>query len=562
MRLPLALHQFALVLGVTATSTAVPAASRPAPPRLAVVISIDQFRYDYLTRFRPYFEAGGFERLLEGGANFENCTYRYASTKTAVGHATMLTGCNPEAHGIVGNEWADPTTLLSVIAVEDEDAPLVGLAPSTMRLPGGTLDKRAGRSPRHLLAPALGERLKETFGAEAKVFGISNKDRSAILMAGAHADGVYWDESGRFITSAYYRDTLPSWVEAFNAQGWVDGHYGARWDRLRDANAYDTVQGPDDAPGEFEGDGFARTFPKILTGGEARPIGAFYSVFDMSPFASEFLALFARELIEQEHLGTDDTPDLLCISFSQIDALGHAYGPDSHEVMDAALRLDHVLAAFLSYLDERIGADNYVLVVTADHGVAPLPERSMAARPDGSPMRVRVKDLIARMTAALDGAFGPLPAGEVWFVHDNQGFHFRPSALAARGVEVAKASDVLRDALKHDPIIETAFTRAELQAAPREGTSLAALVRRSYHEARGQDVVYVVHPFFVEKSDVGTNHGTPWIYDRHVPQLWYGAGVPSGWRSEPTGMEDLAPTLAALLHVPPPARATGQSRLE
>ena len=526
-------------------------------PRLAVAISVDQLRYDYLPRFRAYFGPGGFERMLAGGLNFENCTYSYAATKTAVGHATMLTGCNPEAHGIIANEWLDHDTHRLAAAVEDHDAPLVGLAPTTMRLPGGALDPRSGRSPQRLLAPTVGDQLRTTYGPAAKVFGVSNKDRSAILMAGHDAHGAYWDENGRFVTSTYYRAELPGWVDAFNRRQRAESYFGATWQRRLAAEIYDTVQGPDDAPGEFSGDGLDRTFPHVIDGGQTRPAGSFYGAFDISPFASEVLAEFARELVIEEQLGTDDTPDLLCLSFSQIDSLGHNYGPDSHEIMDAIVRLDAILAGLLAFLDERIGKDNYVVVLTADHGVAPLPERTTEAG-SGISTRVNGRELDGRMSAALDAVFGTLPEGERWFVRDNQGYRFRTTALAAKNADPARAAAALRDALRRDPIIETAFTREEVLAAPRDGTSLIALIRRSVFPAPAQDVFYVTRPDFVEKPDFGTNHGSPWLYDRHVPQLWYGAGVRAGTRSEAVGMEDIAPTLAALLRIPPPAKATGR----
>lgn len=530
-----------------------------APPRLAVVIAVDQLRYDYLVRFRPYFAEDGFERLLSCGTNFENCTYRYASTKTAVGHATMLSGCNPDVHGIVGNEWVDRETLLSGVAVEDVEAPLVGLAPSTMRLPGGTLDPRSGRSPRRMLAASIGDQLKAVHGATSKVLGVSNKDRSAILMAGARADGAYWDESGRFVTSRYYHEELPAWVEAFNERRIPDSFYGKTFDRLLDSSIYDAVQGPDDAAGEYEETGLDRTFPHRIDGGELAPRGDFFTVFDASPFSSEFLAAFAEELILQENLGQDTVPDLLCISFSQIDVLGHAYGPDSHEIMDAMIRLDRILAGLFRFLDQRVGPGRFVIVLTSDHGVAPMPERTAVAQPRIQAERIRAKDLDARMADALNRQFGPLSADEPWFVHDNEGYHFRPDAIAAKHLTLDVVSSFLRDALKRDPVIETAYTRAEIHGAhATTNDPLLALVRRSYLDGRGQDVVYVIKPFFVKKSGSGAQHGTPWIYDRHVPQLWYGAGVPRSWRAEPVGMEDIAPTLAAILGIPPPPQATGQ----
>lgn len=527
------------------------------PPRLAVAISVDQLRADYLVRFRPHFGPDGFERLLSGGTDFGNCTYRYAATKTAVGHATMLSGAHPEVHGIVGNEWVDRETLLSGAAVEDSTAPLVGLAPTTMRLPGGTLDPRAGRSPRRFLAATVGDQLKATYGSHARVFGVSNKDRSAILMAGPRADGAFWDESGRMVTSTYYGTALPAWVEAFNARHLVESYHGETWERLLPVEHYDALQGPDDAAGELIGDGLDRTFPHVIDGGVPTPVGPFYAAFDNAPFANEFLEQFARELVMQERLGADDIPDLLCVSFSQVDSLGHNYGPDSHEIMDTILRLDRTIASFLRFLDDQVGRGRYTVVLTADHGVAPLPERADAATGGQPRHRVRVKELDTRMEAVLNSTLGPLPPDELWLVRDNQGYHVRSSALESARVERARAAQVLRDALRRDPLVETAYTRDEVLAASREGESLLTLIRRSYHDARSQDVVYVLKANYVEKADHGTTHGTPWLYDRHVPQVWYGAGVPRGRRTEPVGVEDIAPTLAEILRVPAPPGATG-----
>jgi len=548
-----------LVVTVAAVLGAVPVRADDAPPRLALIIAVDQLRYDYLIRFRPYFVADGFERLLSGGTNFENCTYRYAATKTAVGHATMSTGAHPMVHGIVGNEWVEPETLLSVVSVEDVDSPLVGLARSTMRLPGGGLDPRSGRSPRRLVAGTVGDQLKATYGPQARVFGISNKDRSAILMAGARADGAYWDESGRIVTSRYYREELPDWVEAFNDRRLVEATFGTTWKRLLDPAVYDATQGPDEADGELVGLGLDPTFPHTLNGGLKHPGPDFYGAFDNSPEASEFLATFAREIIVNEHLGADATPDLLCVSFSQVDSIGHNYGPDSHEIMDSIVRLDRTLAAFLGWLDERVGAGRYVVVLTSDHGVAPNPERTAALHPHIPTARIRTRDLDASMAAALDSAFGAPPENDTWFVRDNQGYHLRPSALAARGVTREAAATVLRDALRLDARIESAWTRTEILAAPQSGDALLTLVRRSYFAGHGTDVHYVVKPWFVERSEYGTTHGSPWIYDRQVPQVWYGRGVPRAWRAEAVGMEDIAPTLAALLRIPTPLQSIGRT---
>ncbi|MES1168582.1 MAG: alkaline phosphatase family protein, partial [Oleiharenicola lentus] len=242
------------------------AAEQPVP-RLVVVISIDQMRADYLERFRPYFGEGGFKRLLEGGADYTNCHYEHAVTKTGPGHATILSGVHANVHGIIANEWLDRSTFIQGNNVEDVNSPLVGLPPRADRYANPTFAAKAGRSPRNFLGVTVGDRLKARYGATAKVFGIADKDRAAILMAGPKADGAYWEEDGVFVTSTYYRPALPDWLVRFNRAFDTPQYFGRVWERALDPAIYDKVQGPDDAPGEQAEDGLATTFPKKVDGG-------------------------------------------------------------------------------------------------------------------------------------------------------------------------------------------------------------------------------------------------------------------------------------------------------
>ncbi|MEY4939263.1 MAG: Alkaline phosphatase PafA precursor [Verrucomicrobiota bacterium] len=532
-------------------------AAEPAPrPGLAVVIAIDQFRSDYLTRFRPYFGQGGFKRLLEGGAEYQNCHYRHAVTITAPGHATILSGVHANVHGITANEWLDRDSWMMMNSVEDRAAPLVGV--DAGKAGPALLAEKSGRSPRNFHATTVGDQLKLRHGANSKVFAASNKDRSAILLGGALADGAYWDENGRFVTSRYYRPALPAWIEAFNAERRADAKFGATWDRLRDAAIYDAVQGPDDAPGETADFGFTRTLPKKVTGGADKITPKFYTAFDNSPFSAVFLGEFVERAIREEKLGHHAATDLLCVSFSQIDVMGHSYGPDSHEMMDSVLRLDRVIASLLDCLDREVGLANCLIVLTADHGGAPMPERVQALNPGIPAGRVNNADVDAAARKALDSAFGGLAAGELWFTRDNAGFHLRPTALAAKNVRAEDAARVLKESVLALPYIAAAFTRAEILAAPPEGESLAAMMRRSYFPPRDRDVVYVTKPYFFVKPASGTSHGSPYAYDTNVPQLWYGAGIAPGIHRERVGVDDIAPTLASLLGVPEPPQAQGR----
>jgi len=526
------------------------------PPRLTVVISIDQMRADYLERFRPYFGDGGFKRLTDEGAWFKDCHYQHAVTKTAPGHATILSGVHANVHGIVANEWLNRQTFIQGNNVEDVNAPLVGLPPRLDRYANATFAAKAGRSPRNFLGVTVGDRLKARYAA-AKVFGIADKDRAAILMAGPKADGAYWTEEGRFVTSTYYRPALPAWLEEFNAARGPAHHFGEVWDRLLDPAIYDRVQGPDDAPGEQAEDGLPTTFPKKLDGGKPQVSLTFYDAFDHAPMDNELVADAAEELVKAEHLGADDVPDLLCVGFSQPDKVGHAYGPDSHEIMDTYLRLDRTLAELFQFLDRQVGAGRYVVVLTADHGVPPLPETTQSKLGADAAGRLSGGALDRYLFAALDAAYGPLPANAYWAVRDNSGYHLNPAALAAKNLTPTQLEEKIRDLLLQYPMISKVYTRDQL-TGPWPLDEFGEMERLSFYPPRGTDVVYIPKPFFVERGPVGTTHGTPYEYDTHVPQVWFGAGVKPGVHDERVAVEDLAPTLAAMLGVTLPPEAKGK----
>jgi predicted AlkP superfamily pyrophosphatase or phosphodiesterase len=517
------------------------------PPRLAVVISVDQMRADYLERFRPYFGADGFNRLTTGGAYFTHNYYNHGVTITAPGHATLLSGVNANIHGIVQNEWRDPKTFIEGNSVEDVASPLVGLAPQ------GPVAAKSGRSPRNFLGTTVGDRLKEKYGAKAKVFGVADKDRASILMAGAKADGAYWGEEGIFVTSTYYRRELPAWVRAYNAAHPVEADYGKVWERLLDPAIYDRVQGPDDATGEFVGHGLTRTFPKHIDGGKPGLSSSFYWALDLAPWNNDLVEGLAERLIEVEQLGTDPTPDLLCVGFSQTDRIGHSYGPDSHEVMDSYLRLDLTLARFLSYLDRKIGPDGYVVVLTADHGVGPIPEQTVEKHGAGAGGRIRPSEFDAYLKQALETEWGALPEENYWLVRDGTGARINPAALAAKQLTSSRVQQAIRAAALKFPGVAEVWTRDELTSDQPLG-GFGERIRLSYHVERSADVVFVFKPYWLLSAATNpAGHGSPYDYDSHVPQVWFGAGIKPGVRPERVAAEDLAPTLAQLLGVDLPA---------
>lgn len=532
------------------------AAAPPPPPSLVVVLTIDQFRADYLQRFREFFVPGGFRLLLEQGATFADCRYRHAVTKTAAGHAVVLTGVHADVHGIINNAWVDRTTLKRVNCVEDDSVQIIGRADdrSGGRLPTGVLPM--GASPRRLLATTVGDELKLATGGRAKVIGISSKDRSAILLAGKLADAAYWMDKGRIVSSTHYMKELPAWVRAFNEAGRVDSYFGRTWDRLLPADVYDRVQGPDAAPGEAADYGVGITFPRRVDGGAARLSPAYYEAFESSPFKNEVLLDFARATIEQEKLGQRGVTDVLCLSFSTNDTVGHNFGPDSHEVMDITLRTDRMLADLFKLLDAQIGLQRCTIVFTADHGIAPLPERVKGLGAGVSAGRVDNALLLKTCEAALDRAYGPLADGKRWLVVDESSLLFLHGVLEEKRVNRAEAEKVVRDALLTVEFVAAAYTRTEMLAGQLTGEYAAATLL-SFNRERSGDLYYQMKPFWVDRK-TGTNHGTPYNYDVHVPLLWFGAGVKPGVRLERVGVDDIAPTLCHQLGIPLPARAQGR----
>lgn len=539
-------------LGVEARAASEPTSAAPA---LVVVVMVDQFRADYLERFREHFGPGGLRLLMDRGANFVDCRYRHAVTKTAAGHAVVLTGVHANLHGIINNAWIDRGSLKKVNCVEDDSVQLLGTDErGGVRLPGAVVPIAA--SPRRLLVPTVGDEVKLRHGARSKVIGISSKDRSAILLAGKLADAAYWMDRGRMVTSTHYMKTLPAWVEAFNATGRVDSFFGKTWDRLLPVEAYDRLQGPDSAPGEAADYGLGTTFPRQVNGGADRIGPAYYEAFECSPFKSEVLGDFARTVIENEKLGQRGVTDVLCVSYSVNDTVGHNFGPDSHEVMDITLRTDRMLAELFAFIDARVGLNRCTIVFTADHGIAPLPERVKTLSPALSAGRIDNVKLLKTCETALDRAYGPLSDGRHWLVIDESSLLFLRGVLEEKKAVPAEAEKIVRDALLTLEFVEAAYTRTEMMAGRIDGAYAAATLL-SFNRERSGDLYYQMKPYWVDRK-TGTNHGAPYNYDVHVPLLWFGVGVKAGTHVERVGVDDIAPTLAHILNVMVPPMAQGR----
>jgi arylsulfatase A-like enzyme len=509
------------------------------PARLVVVLSVDQLRGDYLERFRPHFGDGGFERLLTQGAVFTQAVYEHAVTKTCPGHAVVLTGAHAADNGVISNEWWNPATGRVEYCAFDAAAPLIGM-------------EGEGRSPRRLRVPTLGDVLKLA-DSRTRVISVAGKDRSAIMLGGHLADGVWWAKDTLFVTSRYYADTLPDWIRRFNAARAFTRYFGSAWDRLLAPSAYATL-GIDEAQGERDKAGMGLAFPHIIGAGGPRPGPHFIEALEYSPFHDDIVLEFALEAMRAEKLGLDEAPDILAVGLSATDRVGHAFGPDSHEMLDMMIRTDRLLARLFDVLEQEIGLDHVLVVLTSDHGVAPLPETVQQHRAGTAATRISADSIESLVDRALVKRFG----GSGWVSNADAPYIYLNHATAqGRGVDADEAARHARDVLRQQPWIHTALTHTEVtgQRAAGSRTPLAL----SFDPRRSGDVMFAQAPWTVIQGDAdGTTHGSQWLYDRHVPLIFMGAGIRPGTHTGYASVADIASTLAEVLRIPPPPAASGR----
>ncbi len=492
-----------------------------AHPKLVVVIVIDQFRGDYLERYRDQFGDGGFRLFLDHGAYFTDCNYDYANTRTAPGHATLFTGTYSNGHGIISNEWWDPQKKREVTAVQDDGTRMVGV-PSN----------GPGASPHNLLSDTLGDELKLATQGKSRVFAISLKDRAAILPGGFAADGAYWVDpnTAAWITSTYYRSELPDWVQKFNESKRAEKYLNREW---KDANG--NVLRPSATPKR----------------GGMRDA---YSDLAKTPFANDYELEFAREAVVYEHLGAGPATDLLAISLSANDILGHQVGPDSPEMQAMALAMDRQLADFFNFLGHQIGLANVWIALSADHGVAPLPAvatklRIPAANLDGQKQR-------ARLNVILNAKLSPGRSNNYVSMLDYPLAFLDESAFTAIRMKEEDAERVVADAMKQMGV-RGYFTRVQLAQGSVPATPWGRKFLNSYSPEVPWFVMGIPKPFEVGGAS-GTNHGAPYTYDTHVPLAFYGLAFEPGIYRTHAEPVDLAVTLASLLGINAPAHAVGR----
>ena len=512
----------ALVAALTCT---LPAGAAPATddvPRLIVLVAVDQGRYDYLPRFAGQF-TGGFKVLMDEGAVFTNAHLDHYPSVTAVGHSAMLTGAPPSVSGIIGNDWYDRAEKRNVTSVED---------PGTVRLGAAVAP---GASPHRLRISTVGDELKMAHPG-SRVVSMSFKDRSAVLMGGRMADvALWWDgQSGAFVSSTWYDTALPEWAAAFNAARPADAWVGKEWRAVSD----------DGTPGAL-----LKTLP--ATAGPE-----YYGSLYDSAFGNDLLVSLAEAALEGEDLGSRETTDILALSFSCNDAVGHGKGPHSPLVQDITVRTDRALGRLLETIDRRVGLARTLVIVTADHGVAPVPEQMKEWKMPGG--RFSREALEASANAALEAAFGP----GAW-VEGRAGsaVYLNRDLIAEKGLDPAAVQRVLASGLEAVSPTWRAYTRDQLLEGrvPPDRWSRRVLV--SFDRERSGDVEVLLEPYWMSGAS-GTTHGTTWSYDTHIPLMLMGPGIRSGRYHDSVVLNDLAPTLATLLGIETPSGASGRALSE
>jgi predicted AlkP superfamily pyrophosphatase or phosphodiesterase len=492
-----------------ALSLPAPAQVAPAErPKLVLLIAADQFRYDYLPRFRKEYTSG-LKMLLDRGAVFANAHLEHYPTVTAIGHATMLSGATPALSGIIGNDWYDRETGKQVTSVSDGSTKTIGGS-------GGM-----GSSPHRLLVSTVGDELKRS-GMAAKVIGVSLKDRSAILPAGRRADAAYWydTKTGDFVSSTWYFDELPDWVQKWNAEKQADRFAGKSWMENRKL--------PD------------------------QPGAALYAATYSSSFGNDLLADFAIRAMEIEKLGQRDATDLLSVSFSSNDAVGHTHGPDSAEARAVSIATDRTLGRLFERVDQLVGLANTIIVFTADHGVGPRPEILQSERMPGG--RLTNPEFFAPVKTALEQTFG---SGQWLLSTAGSSPYFNYSLIEEKKIDPADVERIAARALYGEPHVARVYTRQQLLDGRAPADRFDARVIRSFHPQRSGDLEVLLDPYWIRGKTVAT-HGSPYLYDSHIPLIFAGPGIRPGRYLGAAALNDAAPTLAGILDIEIPSGSVGR----
>lgn len=535
----------AVLTWVLAALSVLSFAQKPAPagiarPKLVVGIVVDQMRWDFLYRYYDRYEAsGGFKRLVNQGFTCENTFIPYAPTITACGHACVYTGSVPAINGITGNGWWDRAEGRSVYCVEDKSVQTVGATGSAGEM-----------SPKNLLATTITDELRLATNFRSKTIGVAIKDRGAILPAGHAANGAFWydGKSGKWISSTYYGKELPSWVNTFNDKKLPDQYFEKGWNTLYPINTY--VQSTADQK-EYESrplGSSAAGFPYELK----RFIGNNYGAISSTPYGNTFTLEMAKAALQGEQLGKGNFTDFLAVSLSSPDYIGHSFGPNSIETEDGYLRLDKDLGAFLNHLDQQVGKGQYLVFLTADHGVAHVPgfmkENKLPGGTfdDGAWMR--------KMNADLNVKFGQ---DKLILSMYNYQVHLNYALMDSADIDEEDVVKMITRTLRKEEAVANVFETADISETTLNATVKERITNGIFYPRSG-DIQFVLKPGYIDGGKTGTTHGLWNPYDAHIPLVFYGWNVKPGKTNRETYMNDIAPTIAAMLRIQMPSGSVGK----
>jgi predicted AlkP superfamily pyrophosphatase or phosphodiesterase len=515
-------------------------------PKLVVGIVVDQMRWDYVNKFKPFFtSSNGFIRFLNEGSSCDNTLIPYVPTVTACGHASVYTGSVPSINGIAGNNWFDNEKQKTVYCVEDPSVQSVGVE-----------NNAAGKmSPINLWTSTIGDEMKIASNFKSKVIGISLKDRGAILPAGHSADGAFWYDSktGKFISSTYYGPQLPNWVNQYNSLNRPDSLYTLDWNLSLAKSIYEA--NCDNDQNEYESTPLGKEqtgFPYHLHGF----IGKDYSKITSTPHGNTLVAELAQQAILNEKLGQDNITDLLAISFSSPDYIGHSFGPDSWETLDGYVKLDALIAQLFATLDKQVGKNNYTVFLTADHAVANIPGFSKKHKlPGGIVIEEKIKKGLSEYISSKGFDSKLVSAIREYNIH------FNHSLMDSLMVSNEKLIAVCTQYLEKLPEVLQVVDARKATAAPLP-QNLRERIANGFNPQRAGDLLIVTKSGYVDGGITGTSHGVIYNYDAHIPFMIVGNGIKHGVVNSPTFMTDIAPTITTLLGIQMPSGSIGKPVLE
>ena len=514
-------------------------ASNADKPKLVVGIVVDQMRYDFLYRYSEKYSSGGFKRLMNEGFNCRNNHYNYAPTVTAAGHAAIFTGSIPAINGIIGNEWFNQKTGKSVYCVEDSSVRTVGS------------DSKAGlMSPKNLLVSTITDQLKIANNFESKTIGIALKDRGSILPAGHTANAAYWFDSknGAWITSSFYMNDLPQWVKDFNSMKMPQKYMAEGWKTLLPIEKYTESTADNQAyEAKLSGEKTA-TFPHELA---AQSGVNLLEVIRTTPFGNTLTKDFALVAIQNENLGKSPKTDFLTISFSSPDYVGHAFGPNSIEVEDTYLRLDKDIEEILTSLDNSLGKGNYLVFLSADHGVADVPGFWQSQKLPAGVVDAAISS--REVKTALKTAFGE---GEFIIAEDNSQLYLNANLMEEKKISYTQIYEIVRKTLLKRDDVADVIDLHNLANSTLPDYQLS-YVKNGFNPRRSGDIMVVLNPSWFAGRKQGTTHGSLYRYDTHVPLLFYGWKIKSGETTLRTNISDISPTVADLLNILEPNGSVG-----